>query len=251
MKDNLKIIIQARTGSTRLPNKILKPFYGNKTILDILIENLKQFYKEEDIILATSTSLGDTKLKEVASNHGICFFQGDENNVLNRFLVCAEQFKAQIIVRICADNPFLFPSFIQDIINKIIDGKDYASYQWPDGTPVMLSHIGLFAEAFQVSFIKRVSTLTQDPVFTEHVTNYIYSNKEKFDYEFLPIPSILNQSQNLRLTIDTESDFETASEIYQDWVKCEIQDVESLLFIINNKPQLISKMLKEIHKNAK
>ena len=36
------IIIQARTGSTRLHNKILLPFYGEQRIIDILIGNIKQ-----------------------------------------------------------------------------------------------------------------------------------------------------------------------------------------------------------------
>lgn len=40
MKDG--IIIQARTGSTRLHNKILLPFYGEQRIIDILIANIKQ-----------------------------------------------------------------------------------------------------------------------------------------------------------------------------------------------------------------
>ena len=35
-------IIQARLGSSRLPGKILLPFYENKTILDLLIEKLKK-----------------------------------------------------------------------------------------------------------------------------------------------------------------------------------------------------------------
>ena len=36
------IILQARTGSTRLPNKMILDFYEGKTILEIIIENLKK-----------------------------------------------------------------------------------------------------------------------------------------------------------------------------------------------------------------
>ncbi len=39
---NIGIIIQARMGSTRLPGKILKQFYGNKTLLETILENLRK-----------------------------------------------------------------------------------------------------------------------------------------------------------------------------------------------------------------
>ena len=53
MKDG--IIIQARTGSTRLHNKILLPFYGKQRIIDILIGNIKH------CLLYTSPSPRDTR----------------------------------------------------------------------------------------------------------------------------------------------------------------------------------------------
>lgn len=52
MKDG--IIIQARTGSTRLHNKILLPFYGGQRIIDILIGNIKQACADKTIVLATT-----------------------------------------------------------------------------------------------------------------------------------------------------------------------------------------------------
>ena len=39
------IIIQARTGSTRLPNKMVMPFFEGKTILEILIDRIKKAKK--------------------------------------------------------------------------------------------------------------------------------------------------------------------------------------------------------------
>ncbi len=88
MKDG--IIIQARTGSTRLHNKILLPFYGGQRIIDILIGNIKQACAGKTIVLATTDRPQDDILAEVAREAGICCYRGDEDNVLDRFIRAAE-----------------------------------------------------------------------------------------------------------------------------------------------------------------
>ena len=77
MKDG--IIIQARTGSTRLHNKILLPFYGEQRIIDILIANIKQACPDKCIVLATTNRPQDDVLAEVAHQSGILSFRGDED----------------------------------------------------------------------------------------------------------------------------------------------------------------------------
>jgi len=250
---SFKIIIQARTGSTRLPNKIQIPFYKSETILDILISNLKLKFNQSDIILATSNSLSDSTLKEVSEKHQIIFFQGEENDVLKRFLDCANKYDIKKIVRICADNPFLSPEYIETLISELEKNFDleYVSYQWPDKTPVMLSHIGLFAEAFKTTFVEKISTLTDSKFYHEHVTNYLYFNRQKFNAKFLSIPKTIENRRDIRLTIDTKNDFLLCQEIYLNWQQYQRKDLNSLLEIIENKPLLLKKMQIEIEKNAK
>lgn len=248
MKNN--IIIQARLGSTRLPGKIVKPFYKDKSILEVIIENCKNYFDATQIILATSKSNENDQLEAVAQKHQIHFFQGDENNVLQRFIDCANHYNINRIVRICADNPFLMPEFIKPLLDQL-ETYHYASYQWPDETPVMLSHIGLFAEAFKLSFLEQINLATNDPLYQEHVTNYLYANRHDFNAIFLPIPKELNGHSNIRLTIDTKEDFETAQEIYAYWKLLDHQNLASLLQCIQNYPLLLDRMQKEIEKNAK
>ena len=77
MKDG--IIIQARTGSTRLHNKILLPFYGEQRIIDILIENIRRACPDKQVILATTVRPQDDVLEQVARGAGIDCFRGDED----------------------------------------------------------------------------------------------------------------------------------------------------------------------------
>ena len=105
MKDG--IIIQARTGSTRLHNKILLPFYGEQRIIDILIANIKQACPDKCIVLATTNRPQDDVLAETARQAGILSFRGDEDNVLDRFIRAAEVFGINRFIRVCSDNPKL------------------------------------------------------------------------------------------------------------------------------------------------
>ena len=104
--------IQARTGSTRLHNKILLPFDGEKCILDILIGNIKAVFPEMCIVLATTVRKQDDVLEETACKLGIHCFRGDEDNVLDRFIKAGEAFGLDRMVRVCSDNPFLQPDVI-------------------------------------------------------------------------------------------------------------------------------------------
>jgi len=101
-----KIIIQARLSSSRLPRKVLMPFVNNKSILQILIENLLKVFSKDQIILATTKSDIDDELEKFAINNKLNYFRGEESNVLKRFIDCAEHFKVSNIIRVCADNPF-------------------------------------------------------------------------------------------------------------------------------------------------
>lgn len=253
MNDKPLLILQARTASTRLPKKMVRPFYKEKTIPQIIIENLLRHFDADQIVLATSTNKGDDELEELSLNIGINCFRGSENNVLKRIIDCAKKFNAKKLVRICADNPFLLPEYILELINALDDSsKEYASFQWEDNTPVLLSHIGVFGEAMTLGFLKKIQNSTEDPLHLEHVTNYIYANKNQFDHIFLSLPKILEGRGNIRLTVDTLEDFSLAQEIYKK-IKMKTQHylLQDLIELIDKNPVLKIRMEVQIKENAK
>ena len=80
---NIGIIIQARMGSTRLPGKILKQFYGNKTLLETILENLHNI-KQAKIIVATSENTNDDALEKFLKEKNEIVYRGSEKDVLER-----------------------------------------------------------------------------------------------------------------------------------------------------------------------
>ena len=61
MKDKSVIIIQARLGSNRLPEKVLKKI-GKYSVIEMIVKRLKKSKKISDIIVATSNTKRDKKL---------------------------------------------------------------------------------------------------------------------------------------------------------------------------------------------
>lgn len=253
MKNKLIIILQARTGSTRLPQKMIKPFYQKETIPEIIINNLKTTFNSNQIILATTVNSKDDDLEVLARSLKINYFRGDENDVLKRFIDCADKENADLIVRICADNPFLRPEYINPLINNLLDKKlEYCSFQWKDGTPIMLSHIGVFAEVMTIGFLKKIEESTTDPLYREHVTNYIYNHKNQFKQEFLNLPDFLNGREHIRLTVDTKEDFILAQELYEKiQQKSKDYNLPDLLELIDENPVFLNRMKDQIKENAK
>ncbi|MGB1043395.1 MAG: cytidylyltransferase domain-containing protein, partial [Tenacibaculum sp.] len=79
---SIGIIIQARVGSTRLPNKIILPIEREFTFLDLLLSKIKKNFPTIPIILATSKNKENEILKKYAEKNKVGFFKGEENNVL-------------------------------------------------------------------------------------------------------------------------------------------------------------------------
>ncbi len=248
---NKKIIIQARTGSTRLPKKMIMPFFNGKALLEIVIERLHKNFKN-NIILATSTNENDNIIERISNNYGLSVFRGNENDVLNRFIECAKNYQVQGIVRVCADNPFIMPEYIEELINFSTDADDYLSYRFPDGTPVIKSHIGLFGEYTTLKTLQKVYELTTDKIYREHVTNYIYGNKNIFNVRFLDLPKIIVNRKDIRLTIDTIEDFEIISKLYGKLNVLRGEEfLKALLFEVDNDINIKQTMNQQINKYEK
>ena len=238
MKDG--IIIQARTGSTRLHNKILLPFYGEQRIIDILIANIKQACPDKCIILATTNRPQDDVLAEVAHQAGILSFRGDEDNVLDRF------------IRVCSDNPFLRPeTFNTFFAEHAFCPADYIAYGFADGRPTIKSHLGLYSELTTINALRRAAVSTQEKLHIEHVTIYLYTHPEKFKVRLLPLPAELEGRFDLRFTLDTMEDFTLLQELYATFYEKTDRSVHALLQLVQSHPEYRAKMLENIARNEK
>jgi len=247
------IIIQARTGSTRLPKKMILSFFDGKGILETIINRIKKANLEIPIVLATTTNSSDDVLVEIALKHEISVFKGSEHNVLDRFIKAGEKYKFDKIIRICADNPFIDLVALDNQI-KIFNKQDvdYWCYALSDNTPTIKTHYGFWTEGVKLSALKKVAQYTDEKLYLEHVTNFIYSNKKEFTIHVEPIETTIEQEKNVRLTIDTEEDFKLGQKIFSDLNELEIPlTAKSIVSYLKKNPKYIETMKNEIVKNIK
>lgn len=246
---DLIVIIQARMGSTRLPKKMTLDFYQSKGILEILIEKLQSIFHKNQIVLATTTNITDNVLEDIAKSKNILFFRGNEENVLKRFIDCANYYGKQKIIRVCADNPFLDLNLLLELLSKVEnDNYDYVSYE-VSGIPAIKTHYGFFCEFVLLDALLKVANTTKEQLYLEHVTNYIYSHPESFRIKWLQAPEIISNEKNVRLTIDTIDDFNTVKSIYHKLE--EPLNYKSIISYINSRNDLKEIMYNQIHKNEK
>ena len=102
------IIVQARTGSTRLPGKICLEF-GGTTMLGFLLNRIEAETNHCVHIVATTELPQDDLVEKIGLEAGWLVFRGSETDVLGRFEGALKEYgnNAETVVRICSDNPLL------------------------------------------------------------------------------------------------------------------------------------------------
>ena len=251
---SLGIIIQARTGSTRLPGKMIKEFHNGYSLLEVIIEPIKKLAEKLHVpfIVATTDHAKDDELANLVLKNDVKIFRGSENDVLKRFIDAAELFGINRIVRICGDNPFIQIPEIERLIENFNHSTlDYLSFKVNE-KPSILTHFGFWSEAVSLKALKNVFSQTSDMFYHEHVTNFIYGNPTDFKVEWLSTDSILDGRNDIRLTIDTIDDFETASGIYESLAQnnSEISIVRLFKYLDSNA-EILDKMKNSIIENQK
>lgn len=246
------IVIQARSGSTRMPSKILRPFDGETRIIDIVIENIKRDAPGTTIVLATTMNPADNVLAEIAVSHGVECFRGSEDDVLDRFLGAADAFNLDRIVRVCSDNPFLQASTFRRMFEvQSATGADYVGYCFPDGRPTIKSHLGLYAELATTAALRKAAAVASETIYREHVTVYLYMHPEEFSVELMALPEFLQKRTDLRLTLDTPSDFKLLQELYHSHANATDGSVKALIDLVDANPVYGKIMKMNIEQNEK
>jgi spore coat polysaccharide biosynthesis protein SpsF len=214
---SLGIVIQARMGSTRLPGKVLRPIAG-KPLLGHVLGRLAALLHPVTVVVATSTLPRDDAISQWCESEGVNCFRGDELDVLDRYLRCAEAFGLDPVVRLTADNPFTDIAELDRLID--LRAREGLAYAHSFG----MMPLGVGAEVFTLEALRRSHAEGHLPHHREHVNEYMQEHPELFHSDVLDVPAA-KRAPDLRLTVDTEDDWlracDLAGQSPQAWLDTE------------------------------
>lgn len=198
-------IIQARMGSNRLPNKVLKELC-KKPMLQHIVERVQKSKCIDHVMVATTVREENKEIEELCRKIQVDCYRGSEDDVLDRYYQAANKYIPQNVIRITADCPFIDPT----IIDQIIRIHEAGGYDYTSNTLVETYPDGLDTEVFKFSALEKAWKEANLSSEREHVTPYIKFKGQFKRYSVERSPSLADK----RWTVDTETDFEVVRQVY-------------------------------------
>jgi len=203
-------IVQARMGSTRLPNKVMLPVGTGLPMVEVLLSRLSKSKEIDQIVLATSIETVNKYLADYVNKLDYDVYQGSESDVLDRYYQAALKHNSDIVIRITGDCPLIDPEIVDEIIKAYkLSNVDYISNINPPTYPD-----GLDVEVFSFKALTRAWEEAKSRSDREHVTPYI-RRSGKFK-----IKNITNSDDysNERWTVDEPEDYEVIKSIFNHFI---------------------------------
>jgi len=225
------LITQARTGSKRLPGKVLMEINDNP-LLKIHLDRLKKSKNVDKIIVATTLCVEDNLIEKLVTEWGYEVYRGSENDVLDRFYQAVKGIKPSWVVRVTSDCPLIDPLLVDKVIEYTkANNKDYGSNAidetFPDGQDV---------EVFKFTSLETAWKNAKKESEREHVTPYIRNNSNQKGENFFTSISYKNNIDfsKIRMTVDEPKDFELINKVITE-LGSNKNWLEYTEYIINNK----------------
>jgi len=205
--------------SSRLPGKALKPLAG-APVLAWVLHRLSRSNELDGLVVCTSERPIDDPICDVADKMKAGLFRGATHDVLGRALAAAKYLKADAVVRISGDSPFMDPTLVDTVVRRFRDTTpDIATNVHPRSYPA-----GMSVEVIATETLKKLDQAVAEVADREHVTTYLYDHADAFRIENV---SAAEPMRDVDLALDTEQDF-----AFQSWLAGEVADDAGLHTII-------------------
>lgn len=187
-------VVQARTGSTRLPGKVLA-LVGDRPLFAWTIAALRAVPAIDLVVLATSDEPADDGLAAAAAGLALVH-RGSARDVLARVWGAAAPHAPDFVVRATADNPFPDPEVVAAQVALCASGG--FDYVGTSGYP-----LGIAAEVARATALETAAREATAPPEREHVMPFLYDHPDRFRIGSLPGPAL---TLHWRYTVDTPED---------------------------------------------
>jgi spore coat polysaccharide biosynthesis protein SpsF len=233
---NIVTVIQARTGSTRLPNKVMMPILG-KPLLLRMSERVLQSRLKGTVVIATTDDPSDDTVVNLCAENGLNHFRGDRNDLLDRHYRTALAYRADVVLKIPSDCPLIDPKIIDKTIEFFLAHEGEFDYvgnlypaSYPDGNDVEIMTFPALEKAWKEATRK---------LEREHTTPYLWENPDKFRLANVPWELPYDYSKSHRRTIDYLEDYLFVKAVYEELYPSDPHfDLNAILRLCEDKPDI-------------
>lgn len=222
-------IIQARTTSTRLPNKVLIEIYG-KSLLERVIDQASKIKNTDEVWVATSTHENDDLIEILCERKKVPCYRGDLEDVRGRFYTIAKNQDADIIVRITADNPFTNPVYAEELIDYLKENIKNCDHVSMDKSTVL---DGSNSEVFTMKALEQSVSVYRDAFNKEHVTPALVQHMKT--QKLVSSYNDLIAKNSYFIGVDTFADLKRATQLFMKY----------------GEKDTLQRIIKKINKNEK
>jgi spore coat polysaccharide biosynthesis protein SpsF len=230
-------VIQARTGSTRLPGKVLLPLSG-RPMLERMIDRVRAATTLDGLVVATTRLAVDSSIRQLCARLGVDCVSGDAEDLIARHLLAAHGMGADVVVKIPSDCPLIDPRVIDAVVGYFRAKHPRYAFvtnlqpaTWPDGNDV---------EVMRLDTLEQADREATRPFQREHTTPFIWDQPERFTVANVAWPDGRDLSATHRLTLDYREDYALISAVFEALHKAEGApfSVEQIVDFLDAHPEV-------------
>ncbi len=231
------VVVQARTGSSRLPNKVLMPLAG-RPLLQQMLERVRTARTPFDVAVATTTESADDAIRALCRRIGVECYSGHPTDLLERHYRAALASRADEVVKIPSDCPLIDPAVIDRVLAFHAERRgmlDYTSNlhpaSYPDGNDV---------EVLSMAVLEEAAREATRPFEREHTTPFVWERPRRYRIGNVAWESGLNYSMTHRWTIDYPEDYDFIRAVYDElWSPLGRPfALEDILLLLESRPDI-------------
>lgn len=196
-------------GSSRLPGKVMLPLAGHEMLYHI-IERLKRVPSLDHIVVATMAGESDEPIVEYCrrNDYEVFAYQGDEDDLLGRYIACGDQYAADVIVMVCGDCPLFDPVGVESRVQLLRQKPDIESADFD--APTIEGGVAVL----RLATYKKIAGLVADAAHREHATLYLMEHPSLFNTDVVTTDPAYRDIKH-RLWLDTPADYAFLREVYR------------------------------------
>src|SRR5262249_23066786 len=231
------VVVQARTGSTRLPGKVLMPL-ADRPLLQRMLERVLAAQTPSEVVVATTHDPSDGAIEVIANAVDVRCFRGHPTDLLDRHYRAGLACGADVVVKIPSDCPLIDPAVIDRVIGHYAAHADSADFvsnlqpgTYPDGNDVEVIPLGVLETAWREA--------TEDHE-REHTTPFIWERPDRFRIHHVAWETGLDYSSTHRWTIDYPEDYHFLAAVYDAlWTEARpLFSLEDVMTLLDARPEI-------------